>query len=211
MRTGKLAEAALKRSVFRQLNTTLPDGSSRYGADCCVVPIETGSKSALSETGSKSVLSEAGIKSVLSEAGSKSVLSGTGSKMALTAIGKVPGFEDRPEYLVTAAMNNLVVGGAVPTGVMIHAMLPPSYEEADLKEDMKSIAKAVEANGIAVLGGHTEVTDAVLRPIYQMTGVGIAQEAENCAAALLQPGQALVMTKWIALAGTAALAYRYEE
>ena len=211
MRTGKLAEAALKRSVFRQLNTTLPDGSSRYGADCCMVPIETGSKSALSETGSKSVLSEAGSKSVLSEAGSKSVLSGTGSKMALTAIGKVPGFEDRPEYLVTAAMNNLVVGGAVPTGVMIHAMLPPSYEEADLKEDMKSIAKAAEANGIAVLGGHTEVTDAVLRPIYQMTGVGIAQEAENCAAALLQPGQALVMTKWIALAGTAALAYRYEE
>ena len=202
MRTGKLAEAALKRSVFRQLNTTLPDGSGRYGADCCVVPIEAGSKSALSETGSKSVLSAAGSKAALPE---------NGSKLVLTAAGKVPGFEDRPEYLVTAAVNNLASGGASPTGVMIHAMLPPSYQEADLKEDMKSIAKAAEANGIAVLGGHTEVTDAVLRPIYQMTGVGFAQEKENCAAALLQPGQALILTKWIALAGTAALAYRYEE
>lgn len=175
MRTGKLAEAALKRSVLRQLNMDRHAGTERYGADCAVLPQESGFLS------------------------------------AYTAVSAVPGFEHRPGALVTAAVNNLAAGGAEPKALTVNALLPVSCEEPVLRADMKQIADAARGYGMQVLCGHTEVSEAVSRPVYQITGIGSVKAEECRAQEVLRPGDTLVMTKWIALAGTAALACRYEE
>lgn len=128
-----------------------------------------------------------------------------------TAVSAVPGFEHRPGALVTAAVNNLAAGGARPEALAVHALLPVSCEEPMLKAGMKQIAEAAEGYGMQVLCGHTEISQAVTRPVYQITGIGCVKEEECRASAVLHPGDTLVLTKWIALAGTAALAERYEE
>ncbi|MDO4322778.1 MAG: AIR synthase-related protein [Lachnospiraceae bacterium] len=175
MRTGKLAEAALKRSVLRQLDTDRSVSTERYGADCAVLPQKSGRLS------------------------------------VYTAVSAVPGFEHRPELLVTAAVNNLAAGGAEPEALTVHALVPADYEEAALKKDIRRIAAAARHSGMEVLCGHTEVSEAVNRPLYQITGIGSVKSEDCRAQEKLRPGDALVMTKWIALAGTAALAERYEE
>ena len=175
MRTGKLTEASLKRSVLGQLYKDKSVSTERYGADCAVLSQESGRVS------------------------------------AYTAVSAVPGFEHRPGALVTAAVNNLAAGGVTPESLVLHAMLPVSYEESSLKADMKRIAEAAGHYRMQVLCGHTEVSSSVLCPVYQITGIGSAKAEECRAQQVLRPGDTLVMTKWIALAGTAALAYRYEE
>jgi hydrogenase maturation factor len=128
-----------------------------------------------------------------------------------TTVSTAPGFEDRPGAMVTAAVNNLVAGGAEPQSLTVQATLPVSYEEPQLKTDMKQIAQAAASYHMQVVCGHTEISDAVTRPWYHMTGIGRVEDTQCRAQEVLQPGQSLVMTKWIALAGTAALALRYEE
>lgn len=62
-----------------------------------------------------------------------------------------------------------------------------------------------------ILGGHTQVSDAVTRPVYSVTGIGRADPGTCRVEVRLQPGDALIVTEAIALAGTAALAARHEE
>lgn len=174
MRTGKLAESALVRSVLRQLDTDLSESRERYGADCAALPEETDCMS------------------------------------VYTAVSAVPGFEHMPGRLVTAAVNNLAAAGAVPAALILHAILPQDYEEAALKRDVRQIAAAAAGEKMQVLGGHTQVSAEVLLPQYSVTGVGRARKQDYRGQEKLRPGQELVLTKWIGLAGTAALAARYE-
>lgn len=175
MHTGKLSEAALKRSVLRQLKRKSSDSTERYGADCAVLPLEKGLWPACAVSGVQ------------------------------------PGFEERPEAAVTAVVNNLAAGGAKPEALSVQVLLPVSCEETVLKEGMRRIAEAASDYGMQVLCGHTEVTGAVTRPLYQITGIGSMEAANSRVKEYLEPDDTLILTKWIALAGTAALACRYEE
>lgn len=123
------------------------------------------------------------------------------------ASGALPGFEGKPEHQVTAVVNALAVCDAKPRALMIQAMLPQEYEEAQVQQDMRRIGAAAQAYGMDILNVCASVSAHVSRPQYMLTGIGAGAQKQ----ALLQPGQELVVTKWIGLAGSAALAVRYEE
>lgn len=123
--------------------------------------------------------------------------------------GPIPGFGHDPAQQVTAAANALYAGEACPCGLMIHGMLPAEYEEASLQADMKQIAAAAKAHGMKVLDVCVQVLEAVARPQYILTGFG--KKEKSGGQSILQPGQELVVTKWIGLSGTAALAEKYEQ
>lgn len=193
MHTGKLSEAALQRSVLGQIETELPRRRFRYGADCARLAHRDG------------------------------------FDPVYTAVSRAPGFEDFPEYLVTAAVNNIAAAGGEPRALVVHAVLPVNESEDVLKAGMRAIAQEAGRYGMQVIGGHTEVSPEVLRPQYLITGIGDApafarkpgavretehgraQETEDESRTVLQPGDGLVLTKWVALAGTAALAMRRED
>lgn len=194
MRTGKIPESVLRRSVLRRIHA---DASLRrgafYGEDCAFFD--------------------------------------AGENPAYTSVCAVPGFEDRPGKLVVAAANNLYAGGAVPAGLLIQALIPVWYEESSLQRDMEEIVSEARRQGMRILGGHTQVTDAVKEAVCTVTGIGRTDAAAEDAARrgtdgdrdedpaanvcgsrrLLKPGDELVLTKWIALGGTAAFALKYEE
>lgn len=205
MRTGKVSEAVLKRSVLRQLNKGSSAAESRYGADCGILCRDGGPSSACAVS------------------------------------GPLPGFECDPGKQVTAVVNNLACVGAQPEALMIQAVVPVSYEEADLREDMKRLGEAAGSYQMKILGGHTEVSAFTEIPQYFVTGLGSVddrlstdpgkdrQDSDKVngadsgntsrtgggdsrkVQAMLRPGQELILTKWIGLGGTAALAARYEE
>jgi hydrogenase maturation factor len=140
------------------------------------------------------------------------VLPEEGNTLSVYAVaGTQPGFSHAPFRNVTAAVNNLSAAGAKATALTIHALIPEQYTEAQLKEDMRQIADEAAAYGMQVLTGHTEVAASLQSPQYTITAIGKASREQYRGSVLLQPGQELVLTKWIALSGTAALAQHYEE
>ncbi len=182
MRTGNLAEPVWKRSVFRQLNMEISGVSGHYGADCVSLRGRNGQQMDSPPDAAEELLVSA-------------------------SCGPVPGFEREPWQQVSTVTNALAAGGAQPYGLMIQALLPVSCEEASLQADMKQISAAARVYGMEVLGADVQVSAGVLVPQYFLTALGKSAGLQP----VLQPGQELVVTKWIALAGTAALAQKYEE
>lgn len=107
--------------------------------------------------------------------------------------------------------NDIVASGGTLVGILLTILLPENSLEEDLKLIMKDINQVCNELDIQVLGGHTEVTKAVIQPIISVTGVGKAEKSALTLSSSLEVGDDLVVTKWVGLEGTSILAYDKEE
>src|SRR2546426_4919244 len=97
--------------------------------------------------------------------------------------------EDIGWYLVQVNANDLATTGAVPRWLMLTMLLP---EGASTPSQVERWAEQVYAAcrdlGIDVIGGHTEVTHGLARPILAGTLVGEAQPQRLVTPRGAQPG-----------------------
>ncbi len=107
--------------------------------------------------------------------------------------------------------NDLASSGAEPVGILVSVLLPPAVQEPELRQMMQEITTECEKLHIEVMGGHTEVTDIVNRPVITVTGIGKVKKEKLVSTAGLKPGDELVMTKWAGLEGTSIIAAEKEE
>ncbi len=107
-------------------------------------------------------------------------------------------------YAVPMALNNVVLAGAEPVGIMLTILLPEETEETELQELMEGTEAACSEYGVQIVGGHTEVTSVVKEPVMTVTGVGRRDAAVSLKGT--RPGQDVVISKWIGLEGTVRLA-----
>ncbi|MCI9314600.1 MAG: hydrogenase maturation factor [Lachnospiraceae bacterium] len=107
-------------------------------------------------------------------------------------------------YAVPMALNNVVLAGAEPVGIMLTILLPEETEETELQELMEGAEAACSEYGVQIVGGHTEVTSVVKEPVMTVTGVGRRDAAVSLKGT--GPGQDVVISKWIGLEGTVRLA-----
>lgn len=119
--------------------------------------------------------------------------------------------KDIGKWAVMVSANDIASSGAEVIGMLVCAMLPPDVSEAELKEAMQQIEVSCEELNIQVVGGHTEITDAVTRPILTMTGIGKVKKDRFLTTGGAKPGQDIVITKWIGLEGTSILAKEKED
>lgn len=112
---------------------------------------------------------------------------------------------------VHANLNDLAAGGAEPVGLLLTALLPPQTEETDMRQMLSVITQECEPFGVQILGGDTQITDAVNKPVISMAAVGRANQNSLCSASFAKPGHDIVMTKWIGLEGTARIAVSCKE
>lgn len=124
----------------------------------------------------------------------------------ITGTGK-----DMGELAILVTANDLASSGAEPIGVMLTILLPVGTEEAVLKQMMKEAEAACEKYNMQVLGGHTEISAAVNRPLVSVTGVGKAKKGTLISTAGVRPGMDIVVSKWIGIEGTAILAKEKEK
>lgn len=103
-------------------------------------------------------------------------------------------------------VNDIAACGCEPVGVLVTALFPEFATEAMLERVMNDIVKTADELGVSVIGGHTEVTDAVNRPVVSVAIVGKSLDRKTIGSGGGKAGQDLVMTKWAALEGTAILA-----
>lgn len=114
-------------------------------------------------------------------------------------------------YAVYAAVNAVAAGGGIPFAMQMALTLPEGIEESELKRIMQLTEEAAGICKVQIAGGHTEVTGAVKYPVISVTAFGYRLEAaERVSRGLPAAGQAVVMTKWMGLEGTAVLAQERE-
>jgi len=114
--------------------------------------------------------------------------------------------ESPARYLVDVNANDLACLGATPRWMMVTALLPEGTTEEVVESHFRELRDACLQRGISLVGGHTEVTFGIGRPI--LVGVLIG---EVDGGRLLRPGGArtgdvLLLTGAIALEGTALVA-----
>lgn len=107
---------------------------------------------------------------------------------------------------ICAALNDVACAGATPVAVLVSILLPTSASEQLLRDIMGDMRLACDSHGIAMIGGHTEVTRAVREPLVTVTGVGRVHKSRRMDAKSIVPDMDIVATKWIGLEGTAILA-----
>lgn len=108
-------------------------------------------------------------------------------------------------------MNDLASAGAEPVGVMLTILLPDGACESDLKEMMGQIEAACAQANVQIMGGHTEVTRAVNQPLINVCGVGKAKIGKLISTAGAEPGDDILVSKWIGLEGTSIIAKEKEQ
>ena len=108
-------------------------------------------------------------------------------------------------YAVAVNCNDLVAMGAEPRYLTTTVLLPPGTTRSALEDLFAELAAAAAGAGIAWVGGHTEVTGAVTRPVVAGAAVGVL-DGEPWSSARARPGDAVVLTRWVALEGTTLLA-----
>lgn len=106
--------------------------------------------------------------------------------------------------------NDLAASGAEPVGVLLTVLLPQEAEEAEIRKMMQDAESACKALNMEIMGGHTEITNVVRQPLLTVTGVGKTKKKDLLTTMQVQPGQDIIVTKWIGLEATAILAKEKE-
>ncbi len=100
--------------------------------------------------------------------------------------------------------NDAAAGGAEPVALLVTLLLPPSETEETIAMIAKDLQEAAELAGVDIIGGHTEVTDAVTRVTTCTTVIARTPKAKRLSGAKVD--DAIVMTKWAGLEGAMLIA-----
>ena len=68
--------------------------------------------------------------------------------------------------------NDIAAGGGEPIGIMVTALLPPTITEEEIQKIITDVYTQAKEVNMCVLGGHTEITDAVVKPVLSCTVIG---------------------------------------
>jgi len=107
-------------------------------------------------------------------------------------------------YAVHVNANDVVCMGALPRWFLATVLVPEGTVEADIAEIFDQMDRACEEVGAGLVGGHTEITAGIDRPILVGTMLGVTTHWVSAAGA--RPGDALLLAGGIAVEGTAILA-----
>lgn len=114
-------------------------------------------------------------------------------------------------YAVYVATNDLAASGAEPVALVLTVLLPPDRPADALARIMREASAAAASLGVEIVGGHTEVTDGIDRPLVITTALGRAPRDRLVRSGAARPGDALLLTKAAGIEGTAILATVLEE
>ena len=110
-------------------------------------------------------------------------------------------------YAVTVNANDIAVMGGTPRWFLATLLLPETSTTATLVRDIfAQIRQACQQLGIALVGGHTEITVGLHRPILSGHMLGEVQRERLVTSAGVQVGDALLLTKGFPVEGVSIMA-----
>ncbi|MFP4021868.1 MAG: AIR synthase family protein [Halanaerobium sp.] len=144
--------------------------------------------------------------------GEDSAVIDLGDYLLVVSSDPITGAEKNAGYLaVNVACNDIAAAGAEPFGIQVVLLLPPSLNEKNSEKLMKDIVSTAREMEIEVLGGHTEITDLVKKPIITITALGKAKKNELTSSSAAEAGDIIYISKGMGIEGSYILASDYRE
>ena len=111
---------------------------------------------------------------------------------------------------VNVCTNDIATRGIRPLWILTVLLLPEDFTLTQLKHITTQIDRAAKQLGVAVVGGHSEVTSGINRPIIITTAIGETQNKRFVRTSGAKKGDSVIVTKGAAIEGTAILAYELD-
>lgn len=112
---------------------------------------------------------------------------------------------------VHISCNDLASSGAEPVGLLITILAPENTELEMLDKLARQIKQEAHSLNVDIIGGHTEITDAVTRIVLSVTALGRVKHDKLITTNGAKPGDSIILTKYAGTEGTAILAWLFEE
>ena len=109
-------------------------------------------------------------------------------------------------WSVVVNANDVAVSGARPRWFLAVVLVPTGTAEAALRELFAEIRDALAALGAHLVGGHTEVTSAVTRPVVIGQMLGLVEDGAVMSSAGAVAGDVVVQVGPVPIEGAAVLA-----
>ena len=110
-------------------------------------------------------------------------------------------------YAVQVGANDIATMGALPRWYLATLLLPEGKTDSSLVENItEQIFAACREMEISLIGGHTEITYGIDRPILVGTMIGEVARHELVTPQGIHAGDHILLTKGVPIEGTAILA-----
>jgi hydrogenase expression/formation protein HypE len=112
-------------------------------------------------------------------------------------------------YTVLVNANDVATSGANPKWLLSTLLFPQGSSASEVLAMMRDIQAECAACGITLCGGHTEISDAVARPLVVGTVAGVALKAQLLDKRKMREGDRILLTKRVAVEGTGLIAREF--
>ncbi|MBW1836221.1 MAG: HAD-IA family hydrolase [Deltaproteobacteria bacterium] len=114
-------------------------------------------------------------------------------------------------YAVLVNANDIATSGAVPRWFLTTLFFPRGITAFDIWQVMHELKTVCRKWNITLCGGHTEITDAVTRPVVTGLMAGTVSKKDLIDKRNIKCGDKILLTKGIAVEGTAIIAREFED
>jgi len=115
-------------------------------------------------------------------------------------------------YAVQVNANDIATSGATPRWLLLTTLLPEGRTNEELVEKIsQQVFNACRSLEISVIGGHTEITHGLDRPILAGTLIGEVAHSALVTPRGATPGDYILLTKGVPIEATAILAREFPE
>jgi len=112
-------------------------------------------------------------------------------------------------YAVLVNANDIATSGAVPRWLLTTLLFPSGVTASAVQKVMHELESVSRQWNISLCGGHTEITDAVTRPVIIGMLAGTVARRDLVDKRNIQPGDSVLLTKAVAVEGTAIIAREF--
>jgi len=112
---------------------------------------------------------------------------------------------------VHVACNDIATSGAPPRWILLLVLVPALDDEDLLEQIMRDASRAAKEIGVSIIGGHTGYSSGLSRSLVAVTAMGTASGRKLVRTSGAQTGDHVLVTKGIALEGTAILAQDFSD
>lgn len=103
---------------------------------------------------------------------------------------------------IHVSCNDIAACGVKPVGILLVIIAPESASKEDLVHIVDQASEVASSIGVDIVGGHTEISDAVNRVVVTTTAFGLIGKTDLVPSGRAMPGDTLLMTKTAAIEGT---------
>lgn len=114
--------------------------------------------------------------------------------------------DDAAAWLVQVNANDIAAMGARPRYLTVTALFPPGATAAAVRESFRRLAAHCQRLGIALVGGHTEITRAVTQPVLVGLMAGVTDNRRLRRSRDARPGDRILLAGAAGREGSAILA-----